>query len=171
MSREIKYRAWDKLNKKMCKVTIIDFSNENINIVRLHCRSNEVIISFEEVDLMECLGVKDKKGKEIWEGDIVKWTYPDIADNYYKDKTKFGSIFGTIYWNNENCSFYIKQINVDSYKFNKDDLIEMDWSLEFYSYDGQEFEWNELEIVGNIYENKEFYERKLEKYKSINKEE
>lgn len=173
MINELKYRAWDKEYSRMSEVTQINLSDKFVNIIyfdKLNCEEiPDFNVPFSKVELMECLEIKDKKGKEIWEGDIVKWTYPDIDDDYYKDKTKFGNMCGIIYWNNENCSFRIKQISIDSYKLD-DDIPEMEWELEFYGYDGQEFEWNELEVVGNIYENKKFYEEQLKKYKLENKE-
>jgi len=164
-----KYRAWDKEKNRMCDVTQINLSDKFVNIVyvnKLNCEEiADFDILFSKVELMECLGVKDKKGKEIWEGDIVKWTYPDIDDEYYKEMSVFGSIFGAVYWNNKDCSFNIKQISKDIFKFNKNDTHEDDNDLIFYDYDGKEFEWEWLEVVGNIYENKEFYENKLSKYK------
>lgn len=174
MINELKYRAWDKEYNRMSEVTQINLSDRFVNIIY----SNKFVVKnypifnvpFSRVELMECLGVKDKKGKEVWEGDIVKWTYPNIDDEYYKNKAKFGNIYGLVYWNSENCSFRIKQISIDSYKFDNVDLNELEWKLEFYGYDGQEFEWNELEVNGNIYENKELYEEQLKKYKLLDEE-
>lgn len=168
MIREIKYRAWDKKMNEMIT------SGIELDLRMLSSclpPSMTDVIGFipenegRRFEMMQFTGLKDKKGKEIWEGDIVKWIYPDVDDDYYKNKAKFGSIFGIIYWNNEDCSFSIKQISIGSVKFDKNNVHEVEWNLEFYDYDGREFEWNELEVVGNIYENKAFYENELEKYK------
>jgi len=171
MTKETKYRAWDKARDKIFDVTLINFSEKLVNIVYDNKsdwkKTREIIkdynVPFSRVELMEYLGVKDKKEKEICEGDIVEWTYPDIDDNYYKEKAIFGNILGVIYWNNEDCSFSIKQISVSSFRFDKHDMYD-ECDLEFYGYDGEEFDWNQLKVTGNIYENKEFYERELKKY-------
>ena len=60
--REIKFRVWDKEEKKML--------NDSRATWILHTR-NHVPYSDRYV-LMQYTGLKDKGGKEIYEGDIVK---------------------------------------------------------------------------------------------------
>ena len=70
--REIKFRAWDKIQKKMIP--------EWFSIHKNH----------EPLEFMQFTGLKDKNGKEIYEGDVVKGDYRVIW------KQKFAS-FGLVH--------------------------------------------------------------------------
>lgn len=92
----------------------------------------------EEMTLMQYTGLKDKNGKEIYEGDILKFLVHYPADfqerNPYK---RYGRICGPVLW--EEGWLY-----ADKKEHNgQDDML-------LYQSSSQEFE-----IIGNIYQNPE----------------
>ena len=127
--REIKFRAWLKEERKMVNVETLF-----IGINRLcfgNSKTEDLFFrDFEEVELMQYTGLKDKSGKEIYEGDIVL-VKPGGVSTWYKTVVEF-----------KEGAFIASLIDGEDYIyiFNRG------------------FDSNDFEIIGNIYENKNLLE-------------
>lgn len=132
--REIKFRAWDKIEKQMCPVTRVIFRQPTgYDFINVRIKWNGKIIDqggFIGKDntyiLMQYIGAKDKNGVEIYEGDIIR-----------HQSGKYGTDF-EIKWSPILCGFTAMQIESGhpSPQLNQGTM----------SY---------FEVVGNIYENPE----------------
>ncbi|UTX63938.1 YopX family protein [Streptococcus constellatus] len=84
-----KFRAWDKLRKRMSTVDRIYFDTEG---VQLRDDGGLYWRHFREVILMQSTGLKDKNGVEVFEGDVVR-----LLDSLY-----------TIFYDSEKGSYRLK---------------------------------------------------------------
>lgn len=84
-SRELKFRCW--WDNRMHYVEEIDFKRKRVDLLGADT------ISIEECILMQYTGLKDKNGKEVYEGDLIKIEYEEK--------------YGIVKWNEELACFQI----------------------------------------------------------------
>lgn len=113
-----KFRAWLKGNKKMVDVDEIAFRT---NWIHVFYELNYYWFKFDDAKLMQSTGLSDEIGKELFEGDIILWTYWDEFEDSGSAKIVFDKgMFklldirtGKEVWNNlfdciENCNVYLQ---------------------------------------------------------------
>lgn len=142
-----RFRAWDKLDKEIYEVEDISWFNGEFDFIGDGITFKR---DADDVELMQSTGLKDKNGKEIFEGDILKFNdeWPDYCYEGYVD----GSIDGINYVEIKKEKTYFTFGKTKIPESSLTDLVEnehypFEELLTTASY--------EFEIIGNVYENKE----------------
>ena len=166
MNREIKFRVWDRaLNKMITKENVkglLDTVNTGDWDTDYTYSRDEwypaydiltIFDYFEDIqdryiedtstkrfELMQYTGLHDGNGKEIYEGDIIEFSYDEFIGNF---DTKVGR--GTIEF--IDGAFYIKPFEIEGKKIKDTDTEE--WFLLY------TVNTDTLKVLGNVHENLE----------------
>lgn len=137
MSREIKFRAWDKKRKRYAKV--IQTTNQGWKGYRDKTYITNGIMCFSKWVLSRFIieqytGLKDKNDKEIYEGDIVKFADLELAMKPA----------GVVCFSDG--KFFVKDWEFDDGSYH---------IVDFYDYN---IPYRDFEVIGNIHENPELLE-------------
>ena len=137
MKREIKFRAWHKGQKEMFTALYLTFSGR-IGIWNNEETEIDFTSEYPYLELMQYTGLKDKNGKEIYEGDILntKTTFENnMSDRRFQPDTERLVSF-------ENGGFIDKYTGRELW----DKIRNLTYTPS---------RWTDYEIIGNIYENPE----------------
>lgn len=129
-----KYRAWDKEFKEMVHVNALVFDEQ---VIKATYQNGSIVKEdVKNYELMQSTGLKDKNGKEIFEGDIV--TDGDVTSDIKYHQT---------------LGFYMIGKYGFSVPFGQG--VDVEYFEEFADHVSKTFE-----VVSNIYENPELLEVK-----------
>jgi len=148
--REIKFRAWvydeEKEEDKMVNVIGIFFKGNRFIPYRVIIDEEEKVWLLPNSELMQFTGLKDSKGKEIYEGDIVRF-YEQGYDPNEPDEERIEPETTTvlIYWNENG-----KCLAID-WDYEDSRFAPVGWGYEWIL--NSEFDYHE--VIGNIWENPE----------------
>lgn len=143
MQDKFKFRIWDKPTCRM-------FYDVALGFIKAPMRSDWVCVDtsdgqisytgdrLKDIEIMQCTGLKDKTGKLIYEGDILKVTGSRDASGY-----------GVVEYLQCGCKFIVTGYLDNPSGYHPRKKGELCRNLE---------EWLCTEVIGNIYENPELLE-------------
>ena len=134
-----KYRAWLKqYNVMVDDVSDLTFFEGNLKFIgRRTVGGVSFQYSVDKIELMQSTGLKNKNGKEIFEGDILK-----VANND-------SSWFEVVKYDHDKAMFISKEVNL-KYEVPETPLYDLFSPFPF-----------KVEVIGNIWENPDLLGTKL----------
>lgn len=150
--RELKFRIWSKEVKSFLHADDIAICNNgNVLIYDWHHNYHKSWgSSYDRHIIQQFTGLKDKNGKEIYEGDIVRFDEPTklCQDVYMSSLYVFGfhngSFLNPEIYNSINGRKFSK---VEPNSLNPDGRAKLD--------SNPHFDWTRAEVLGNIYADSE----------------
>ena len=143
--RELKFRIWDKTDREWTSYPPF-FSSAHGKIFEFFPSKYQA----ENLVIQQFTGLTDKNGKEIYEGDIVRFDEPTklCQDVYMSSLYVFGfyngSFLNPVIYNSINGRKFSK---VEPNSLNPDGRAKLD--------SNPHFDWTRAEVLGNIYEDSE----------------
>lgn len=130
MNREIKFRFWGKfgeLNEEEdeCEMEML----YGDRFCFQHAEPIDTLFADKSFIVMQYAGLKDKNGKEIYEGDILTNSYGKIDVVIFYENGFFGKSKSNMgknhYWYNPLCSDYIKNKEVIGNIYENPELLKI----------------------------------------------
>lgn len=137
--REIKFRAWSYADNTM-------FYQDKQKTEEAESVSRWLVTHGAAYAVMQYTGLKDKNGKEIYEGDVIKISNWEYAKQHYKPRPKRKDCEG----------IFVVEVELRSwgYEFSWENISGYECSTHIMGFPAEGHSEN-LEVIGNIHQNPE----------------